>query len=76
MTSRREFLLTSAAAATLAAADMPNLGLIFPPAGRGVPEEGLTMYPKRVNYLTEALGLETMTPEGYDKVLEIGRAHV
>jgi arylmalonate decarboxylase len=70
MTSRREFLLTSAAAATLAAADMPNLGLIFPPAGRGVPEEGLMMYPKRVNYLTEALGLETMTPEGYDKVLE------
>lgn len=73
MTSRREFFAAAASglgAASLLAADLPKLGLIFPPAGRGVPEEGLLMYPNRVTYLTEALGLETMTPDGYDKVLD------
>ncbi len=47
-----------------------KLGLIFPPAGRGVPEEGLAMYGDRIEYLIENLGLATMTPEGYDAVLE------
>ncbi len=28
------------------------------------------MYSSRVRFLTESLGLETMTPEGYDKVLD------
>jgi arylmalonate decarboxylase len=28
------------------------------------------MYADRVRFLTESLGLETMTPEGYDKVLD------
>lgn len=51
------------------AADAPRkLGLIFPPASRGVPEEGLAMYGSRIEYLLEGLGLETMTPEGYDAV--------
>lgn len=45
-----------------------RLGLIFPPAGRGVPEEGLAMYGERVEYLIECLGLETMTPAGYAAV--------
>lgn len=45
-----------------------RLGLIFPPAGRGVPEEGLAMYSDRVEYLIECLGLETMTPDGYAAV--------
>lgn len=45
-----------------------RLGLIFPPAGRGVPEEGLAMYGDRIEYLIECLGLETMTPEGYEAV--------
>lgn len=53
-----------------AAAAAPKLGLIFPPAGRGVPEEGLAMYGDRIEYLTEALGLETMTPEGYEAVID------
>lgn len=39
-----------------------RLGLIFPPAGRGVPEEGLAMYGDRIEYLVETLGLKTMTP--------------
>src|SRR5687768_11278249 len=47
-----------------------KLGLIFPPAGRGVPEEGLAMYGDRIEYLIENLGLETMTPEGYEAVLD------
>jgi arylmalonate decarboxylase len=46
-----------------------KLGLIFPPAGRGVPEEGLAMYGDRIDYLVETLGLETMTPDGYDAVI-------
>jgi arylmalonate decarboxylase len=47
-----------------------KLGLIFPPAGRGVPEEGLAMYGDKIEYLIENLGLETMTPAGYEAVLE------
>jgi arylmalonate decarboxylase len=47
-----------------------KLGLIFPPAGRGVPEEGLAMYGDKIEYVIENLGLETMTPAGYDAVLE------
>jgi len=47
-----------------------KLGVIFPPAGRGVPEEGLAMYGDSIEYLIENLGLETMTPEGYEAVLE------
>ena len=70
MTSRREFVAAMAAATALSAADQPTLGLIFPPANRGIPEEGLLMYPKRINFIAEGLGLETMTPEGYDKVLD------
>ncbi len=45
-----------------------RLGLIFPPAGRGVPEEGIAMYGGRIDYLIECLGLETMTPAGYEAV--------
>jgi arylmalonate decarboxylase len=47
-----------------------KLGLIFPPAGRGVPEEGLALYGDRIEYLIENLGLATMTPEGYEAVLD------
>lgn len=72
--SRRDFLKLSVAASlgvsAVHAASEPSLGLIFPPAGRGIPEEGLAMYPQRVNFLVEGLGLKTMTPEGYDAVLE------
>ena len=45
-----------------------KLGLIFPPAGRGVPEEGLAMYGGNIDYLVETLGLKTMNPDGYDAV--------
>jgi arylmalonate decarboxylase len=71
--SRRELLKMGAASlagTALHGAAPPALGLIFPPAGRGVPEEGLSMYPKRVKFLVEDLGLKTMTPDGYDAVLD------
>ena len=70
--SRRTFLAALGAATVPAlGAEAPRkLGLIFPPAGRGVPEEGLAMYGDRIEYVIENLGLATMTPEGYDAVLD------
>lgn len=70
--SRRTLLAALGAAALPSfAAEAPRkLGLIFPPAGRGVPEEGLAMYGERIEYVIENLGLATMTPEGYDAVLD------
>lgn len=75
---RRDFLAGCAAsvvASSLAggparAADKaPVLGLIFPPHGRGVPEEGLAMYGDRLRYVVNGLGLGQMTPDGYDSVI-------
>jgi arylmalonate decarboxylase len=71
--SRRQFVRTAGASLAGAALGLgadPVLGLIFPPAGRGIPEEGLAMYPSGVRFLAEGLGLQTMTPEGYDAVLD------
>ena len=74
--SRRSILTATALLAAtpllpnLAKAAAPKLGLIFPPANRGAPEEGLAMYGSRIDYVTTGLGLETMTPEGYDAVIE------
>ena len=77
-TKRREFLAACAAAAAAAgfsvgragAADkVPVLGLIFPPADRGVPEEGVAMYGESLRFVVTGLGLERMTPDGYDSVI-------
>ena len=65
-------LKTSAAGiagATFAKSAVPTLGLIFP-VTRPVPPEGLAMYPTGVKFITTALGLKTMTPEGYDAVID------
>lgn len=79
MTFNRRVLLESfggaavlgALGVSVQAAEAPRkLGLIVPPAGRGVPEEGLVLYGDRIEYLIENLGLETMTPEGYEAVLD------
>ena len=70
--SRREFLKALAlgvAGATLAKSADPTLGLIFPVA-RPVPPEGLAMYPTGVRFIVADVGLKTMTPEGYDAVLD------
>ncbi len=71
MLNRRQFVAASAAAvasAQLVTAADPVLGLIFP-VDRGVPEEGLAMYPKGVKFVTSHLDLKTMTPDGYDAVI-------
>ena len=70
--SRREFLKTSATGilgATFARSADPTLGLIFP-VTRPVPEEALAMYPSGVKFINASVGLKTMTPEGYDAVLD------
>jgi arylmalonate decarboxylase len=76
-TKRRDFLVGCAAtfaaagfaARRAAAADKaPVLGLIFPPADRGIPEEGIAMYGETLKYVVTGLGVERMTPEGFDAV--------
>jgi arylmalonate decarboxylase len=74
-TSRRQFLQIAsagAAGATLGAsflsADVPTLGMIFPPANYPVPPEATTLYPSGVRFLAEGVGLEKMTAEEYDRV--------
>lgn len=51
-------------------ARVPVLGLIFPPADRGIPEEGTAMYGDSLKYVVTGLGVERMTPEGFDAVME------
>ena len=76
-TNRRDFLAGAAALAATglasgaarAADKVPVLGLIFPPLNRGIPEEGLAMYGEKIKFVVTGLGLETMTPEGYDSVV-------
>jgi arylmalonate decarboxylase len=74
---RRQFLKFAATGAVSAAlglptrsADDPVLGMIFPPANTPVPPEAHLMYPSGVRFLAEGVGLERMTPEGYDKVFD------
>lgn len=61
--------LTAPLAGSLAAERVPVLGLIFPPFGRGVPEEGVAMYGDRLKFVVTGLGLDRMTPDGYDAVI-------
>jgi arylmalonate decarboxylase len=71
--SRRQFLQAAAATAGSAALGLaaePVLGMIFPPANYPVPPEANLMYPTGVKFLAEGVGLERMTPEGYDKVVD------
>ena len=49
--------------------ETPALGLIVPRKVE-VPAEALTMYPSGVRFLIEAVGLEFMTPAGYESVLD------
>lgn len=48
----------------------PVLGMIFPPANTPVPPEAERMYPSGVRFLALGVGLERMTPEGYDQVVD------
>src|SRR5450631_870869 len=69
MTSRRQFLeiaAVGAAGAVLGHASEPVMGMIFPPANFPVPPEATLLYPHGVKFLAKGVGLERMTPEGYD----------
>ena len=74
MLSRRELLhagLMVGAGATLTFAQAkPLLGLIAPPADYPVPDEGVTLYDSALRFTVFGLGLKTMTPEGYDSVID------
>ena len=75
---RRDFLAAGAMAAAAgfgvgrarAQGRVPVLGLIFPPLDRGIPEEGIAMYGDRLKYVVTGLGVESMTPEGFNAVIE------
>lgn len=73
MKSRRDVLklaLAGAAATSAqAAAPDPMLGLIMP-VDPALPPEAAAMYPTSVRFQAAGLGLKTMTPQGYDAVLE------
>jgi arylmalonate decarboxylase len=73
MMSRRDLLklaLTGAAATTAAAATGdPMLGLVMP-VDASVPPEAAAMYPTGVRFQAASVDLKTMTPQGYDAVLE------
>ncbi len=69
--SRRQFLQIASAGAVSAAlgrADIPTLGMIFPPANYPVPPEATLLYPSGVRFLAEGVGLVKMTAEEYDRV--------
>ncbi len=69
--SRRALLssaLAGAAYGALGAAPEPVLGLISP-VEAAVPPEALALYP-HVRFESRSVGLKTMSPEGYDQVLE------
>ena len=72
--SRREFLHAGLAVGVSAhaafAQTRPLLGLIAPPADYPVPAEGLALYDSAIRFSVVALGLKTMTPEGYDSVID------
>jgi arylmalonate decarboxylase len=71
--SRRDFLKTASAAALaakVASASEPTLGMIVPPAPGEIPPEAARMYPTGVRFLVDGLGLPSMTPAGYDSVID------
>src|SRR6185437_1103412 len=73
--SRREFLKIATAGAACAhlgisAASQLTLGMIFPPANYEVPPEAHRMYPSGIRFLGIGIGLQSMTPAGYDAVLD------
>ncbi len=48
----------------------PLVGLIVPARAGAVPPEGARLYPTGVRYVATGLGLERLTPEGYDGVID------
>jgi arylmalonate decarboxylase len=48
----------------------PLVGLIVPPAPGYVPPDGPQLYPAGVRFAARGLGLKSLTPEGYDSVID------
>ena len=72
MHTRRDFLAASIAVALAGhrvSAAPPVLGLIFPPKDYPVPPEATRLYPAGVKFLSRGIGLERLTPEGYDAAI-------
>lgn len=71
MISRRSLLAASVTGAftRAGAAEAPMLGLVSP-VDLTPPPEAAVMYPAGVRFQQLALGLKTMTPQGYDQVLD------
>jgi arylmalonate decarboxylase len=73
MTSRRDVLKLALAGAAVtsaeAAAGDPMLGLVMP-VDPSVPPEAAAMYPTGIRFRATGVALKTMTPQGYDAVLE------
>ena len=72
MISRRDVLKTAIAGAAVdldGASSAPVLALLGPVEST-VPPEATTLYPRGVRFLAASVGLATMTPAGYDQVLD------
>lgn len=70
--TRREVLQAGCAvvaASAVGKAAEPVLGMIYPQKV-AVTAETLAMYPAGVRFLIEGVGLQTMTPAGYDSVID------
>jgi arylmalonate decarboxylase len=70
--SRRELLATGlagAAVTTAGAGGVPVLGLVSP-VDLTVPPEAALLYPAGIRFEAGSVGLRTMTPQGYDQVLD------
>jgi arylmalonate decarboxylase len=50
--------------------DAPTIGLIVPTAAGEVPADGPKLYPEGVRFVAAGLGLQRLTPEGYDSVID------
>lgn len=73
---RRKFLELGTTASFLAAlglpagaADVPTVGLIFPPADYPIPPDAERLYPSSVKFIGNGLGFNGMTIESYDEAI-------
>jgi arylmalonate decarboxylase len=73
---RREFIQSATAASFLAAlglpavaADVPTVGLIFPPANYPLPPDVGRLYPSGVRFIGTGLGFNGMTIESYNEAI-------
>ena len=48
----------------------PIVGLVVPNAEGNVPPEAHELYPTGVRFISDGLGLQSLSPAGYDKVID------